>query len=390
MSQNDPYHLSSLSDVPGLTPMDSSSSARRALAANGDIGGGVGTSQILRPNPPSFAGPTFMGEIEGVRALIPLLKAITIRKHAVMAITDRGLKITCEETSRSVQASAFFDRNLFKRYQLPDDRTLCFEFRMADLLTALNILFPEQHKSDDPLFDNSKVQLALKYPVVKDGGCEQLKLQVLGDHNEAAACVNTYNPDRLVVFNMSFVNKIIIDAEPLIDFWRCADSTSSHLTLGISNDIEVAFEMATKSDRGAFLNRISPESGYVEHYECTVPMKNQYLMEHMKSTLRPLILASKVSIRTDPQGLLNLQFLIRLDGNVGGVQGGGDGNATAASGGGRGGGRTGGGGGGGGGGGRANRGIMISQESSFSDEDLNDEVPKCFIEFYLLPSVEGV
>ncbi|KAH9388119.1 ssDNA endodeoxyribonuclease [Tyrophagus putrescentiae] len=372
MSQHDPYHLSSLSDVPGLTPMDSSSSARRALAANGDIGGGgVGTSQILRPNPPSFAGPTFMGEIEGVRALIPLLKAITIRKHAVMAITDRGLKITCEETSRSVQASAFFDRNLFKRYQLPDDRTLCFEFRMADLLTALNILFPEQHKSDDPLFDNSKVQLALKYPVVKDGGCEQLKLQVLGDHNEAAACVNTYNPGPA-----GGLQHIIIDAEPLIDFWRCADSTSSHLTLGISNDIEVAFEMATRSDRGAFLNRISPESGYVEHYECTVPMKNQYLMEHMKSTLRPLILASKVF----SFAWTAMWAVFREEG---------DGNATAASGGGRGGGRTGGG-GGGGGGGRANRGIMISQESSFSDEDLNDEVPKCFIEFYLLPSVEGV
>lgn len=340
----------SLSDVPGATPMDT-------IPANIESGAGGNT----RP-------PPFFGEIENVRVLIPLLKSITIKRIAVMAITERGLKITCEEVSRSVQASAFIDKNLFKRYDLPDNSTKSLAFRMSDLLTALNILFPEPHKSDDPLFDTTKNALQIKFPAYKEGHCEQLKLQVITDHHEAAASINTYDPESLVVFSMAFINKIILDASVLIEFWKCADSSSSHIVIGISNTDD-AFEMSTKSDRGSFLQRIDPESSHIEHYECTVPMSNHYLMEHMKSTLRPLLLATKVSVRTDQQGLLNMQFLIRLEGNVGV-------DTTTSV-------------GGGGGGGAANRSSLPSQESSFSDADINDEVPKCFVEFYILPTVEA-
>ena len=52
----------------------------------------------------------FEADITEPKKLIPMLKAIHIMKTTVLAITCRGLKLTCQDSSKSLQANSFIDR----------------------------------------------------------------------------------------------------------------------------------------------------------------------------------------------------------------------------------------------------------------------------------------
>lgn len=273
-----------------------------------------GESQVERA-PAGRGGPRgskymFQGEIENARSLIPVLKAICIKRTAVMIFTDNGLKITCEEESCTVQASVFLDRKIFKKYDLKDNNSKSLCFRMSDLLSALKVLLPELEPQNQDAINEHSNFLCIKYETI-----ERLKLQVISGNHSAMATIQTFDPQELVVFSSAFVNKIIVDASVIIDFWKAADTTSPTVEVKISNG-EHGFEMITESELGKFRNCISGESSHVEHFECTVPMGNKYEMDSMKATLRPLLLATKMSIRLNASGHLNMQFLIRLDTNL--------------------------------------------------------------------------
>lgn len=311
-----------------------------------------------------------LAEIENIRALIPVLKAITIKKTAVMGITNRGLKITCEEESRVVQGALFVDKNMFQKYEMREENmALTIQFKMADLLTAISILFPNRPPSavaDLDFLDNSSNVLQIKYERE-----DRLKLQVVSGNHSAMAYIQTFLPDNLVIYSMAFVNKIILDASVLIDFWRCYDSQSTHVEIGISNEDQM-FTMATESELGRFVYKVHSQSMHVEHYECTVPMKHRYEMHATRSTVRPLVLASKVSVRMDSSGLLNMQFLIRLEPDPTGAD-----YSTASN--------------------TSNRNAnpvpagmpnIATPPQARPQLSLSQEIQKCFIEFYLVPSVD--
>lgn len=247
----------------------------------------------------------FSAEIENIQLLIPIFRSICIKRMVIMAITDHGLKISCEEENRSVQAILFLAKNLFFKYQMinpSSPETLCF--KMSDFLTAISILFPKTQQKTQTSGNHNL--LKIKYE-----NMERIKLQVINDNHSVVAYIQTYNHSKLIVYSMSFVNKIIMDASVLVDFWRCADTTSTKLYLKIYES-DPWFEMITDSDRGRFSQRISAHSAHIEHFECTIPMEQCYEMTSMHFTVRPLLLSSKVSLKIDSKGLLNMQFMIHL------------------------------------------------------------------------------
>lgn len=277
----------------------------------------TGTS-IVSQNPPGMSQSRYLfyGEIENVQYLIPVFRAIAVQKISVMVITERGFKISCEEESKSVQATAFIDFKVFKRYEMRNrERALTLCFRMQDLLNALSILFPKNRAfSGDSSYSgrsggNDSVSSLLR---LKVENTDRLKLQIISGSDESMAYIQTFKPTKLIVFTMSFVNKVVLDATCLVEFWKCVDTFSPRLEIRINND-DPWLEFISESERGRFIYRITAQSCHVEHYECTLPMSNQYEMNSMCRTLKPLLIASKVSLRLNSQGLLNLQFQIDLE-----------------------------------------------------------------------------
>jgi hypothetical protein len=47
------------------------------------------------------------------------------------------------------------------------------------------------------------------------------------------AFINTFTAEELMIFNISFVNKIILSADAFMDFWRSADQTSDWVQISL-------------------------------------------------------------------------------------------------------------------------------------------------------------
>ncbi|KAI2802951.1 ssDNA endodeoxyribonuclease [Blomia tropicalis] len=273
-----------------------------SLTQNDTISSINGVGNTSRPKQYMFSG-----EIGNVQSLIPILNSICIKQKAVLLITEKGLKITCEEDSHAVQANAFIDRNIFYKYNLNNNipQSLCF--KMSDLLATLSALLSSSN-NEQVSGSHSSSRLQIKYETA-----DRLKLQLINESRSAMAYIHTYHPPKLIVFSMSFVNKIILDASVLIDFWRSSDKLSRYLHIKMGNDEEPFFELATESSRGQFVTKVAAHSSHVEHYECTVPVSCRYEMSMMHFTVRPLLFATKISILMDSSNLMQIQYLIRLD-----------------------------------------------------------------------------
>jgi len=264
------------------------------------------TSQVTN----SESNFKFEGEISEAQRLIPMLRAIHIKKTTVMAITNRGLKMTCQDQSKCLQATSFVDRSLFNRYFMSEEEipmTVCF--RLADLLNVLTIFL----LSDD----KNRRQMSLSGHTLKItyfGDSEKLLLCLSDETIATKAYIKTFNSEELMIFNMSFVNKIILTAESFIDFWKSVDVTSDWIQISIFNR-EPWLQFTTESERAKVNYSIDRDSDDVEQYQCSHEVTNRYKMSLLKFTLKALIHTSKLSIRTDSEGLLSLQFMIRLDGH---------------------------------------------------------------------------
>lgn len=246
----------------------------------------------------------FEAEINDPKKLIPMLKAIQIKKTTVMAITCRGLKLTCEDPSKCLQATSFIDRSLFTRYYMSSEETPATAcFRLLDLLNVLSIFGSSQ--ASHRFFENS---LHISFSSLRD----DLVLRLKNNSSETKAKIKTYSSEELMLIQTNFCNKIIINSEPIVDFWRGADLTSDYIKISIYGQSPY-LQWTTESPRAKVNHNIHRDSTEVEQYVHTTDVSNRYKMSLMKCSLKALSHTSKLSIRTDEDGLLSLQFMIDLD-----------------------------------------------------------------------------
>ena len=130
---------------------------------------------------------------------------------------------------------------------------------------------------------------------------------------------------------MNASNKVILNAEPIIEFWKSADLSSDYIqvydcpskaliSVLLSTIIQVSvygrepyLQWTTESERARVNHNIHRDSEDVEQFLHSRDVSNRYKMSLMKTSLKALIHTSKLSVRTDEEGLLSLQFMIKLD-----------------------------------------------------------------------------
>jgi len=150
-----------------------------------------------------------------------------------------------------------------------------------------------------------------------------LRITCLGENNPlilelsdqttvTKAKILPFNVEHLIMFNIDFINKIILNSEAFIEFWRCADLNSDWIEILIT-DTEPYLQFSTESERAKVNHSISKNSENIEFFQCSYAVKNRYKMSLIKQSIKALINSSKLSIRTNADGLLSLQFMIKLD-----------------------------------------------------------------------------
>jgi hypothetical protein len=187
-----------------------------------------------------------------------------------------------------------------------EDLSITLYFNLKDLLHVLTIFlsFDETNRRD------SNHKLKITYFQNSD----KLVLYFSDELNATKAFIHTSNVEELVIFNMSFVNKIILTAEAFIDFWKSVDISSDWIEIAINNK-EPWLQLSTESERAKVNYNIDRDSDDIEQYHCSVEVRNKYKMSLLKLSIKALFHTTKLSIRTDSEGLLSLQFMIKLDDN---------------------------------------------------------------------------
>ncbi|XP_050185798.1 cell cycle checkpoint protein RAD1 [Myiozetetes cayanensis] len=125
--------------------------------------------------------------------------------------------------------------------------------------------------------------------------------------------INTQEPEELLDFDFcstKVVNKIILQSEGLREAFAELDMTSEVLQITMSPD-KPYFRLSTFGNAGSAHLDYPKDSDLMEAFHCNQTQTNRYKISLLKPSTKALALSCKVSIRTDAQGFLSLQYMIR-------------------------------------------------------------------------------
>ncbi|KAI9682239.1 MAG: ssDNA endodeoxyribonuclease [Caeruleum heppii] len=359
----------------------------------------------MPPSRDPITTTSFSAVSGSARQLFLLLRCISFAPKVQVQITKEGLRFTVEE-NRVMQGLAFLERTLFTTYcytappedlsdpsdSLPTPST--FQISLPALLETLQIFGQDSGANPARTSTSSYYNSGLTSNLSRDGGLSGAfdprvlgmtgvcRLSYGGDgtpltiHLDEAGVsttchLTTYEPDGLGALGYEeiplqrdkLVQKIIMRAGWLHDAITELSSTSpTRLTMTASpSGPPPHFSLSATGPLGSATVDFSRDDPHLlETFQVAHRCSNTYKFSLVRAASRAMALASKVSIRLDEVGVLSLQFMVEVDGLIGGMGGGGVG-----------GGGGGGAGGGGGGGGGATGGVS-------------------FVDFRVVPYVRGL
>ncbi|XP_049942135.1 cell cycle checkpoint protein RAD1-like isoform X1 [Schistocerca serialis cubense] len=239
----------------------------------------------------------FTARLDSVKNLVMLLRAIHFKDHAIIFMTDRGLKVSVED-SKCVQLSAFIQAEVFEEYTLTEEQVV-LKINLAILIECLNI------------FGSHNTALKMSYR--KYGFPLTLLLEEDGVVTDCS--IRTQEPEEMLDFdieNAHVLNKVIARADNMKDVLTELDSTSEFVEVLLSPDPPY-FRLATTGNAGDTKVDISKDSDMIESFNCTTTTVSRYRYSFIKSLLKPLTVSRKVSVRIDDRGLLCLQYMVPAD-----------------------------------------------------------------------------
>ncbi|XP_022257161.1 cell cycle checkpoint protein RAD1-like [Limulus polyphemus] len=127
--------------------------------------------------------------------------------------------------------------------------------------------------------------------------------------------IKTQETEEVLDFQFSpenVVNKVIMKSEILREAWSDLDMTSEILQIVMSPD-KPYFRLSTFGNAGTIHVDYSKDSDMVESFQCTQTQSNRYKISLLKPSLKALIQSLKISIRTDEQGIICLQYMIKTE-----------------------------------------------------------------------------
>lgn len=72
---------------------------------------------------------TFMAKLDNVKNLSHILKAIHFKDLATVFVTDKGIKVTVED-SKCLQANAFIEESVFDEFEVREEATFCINLNI--------------------------------------------------------------------------------------------------------------------------------------------------------------------------------------------------------------------------------------------------------------------
>ncbi|KAI5698024.1 hypothetical protein M8J76_004690 [Diaphorina citri] len=252
-------------------------------------------------------------QIDNVKKLTTILKALHFKEKAILYPSQRGLKVIVQD-AKCMQAAAYIYPTLFQVYEVNINNsndesgdTVMFQIPFIALLQCLTIF--------DGCSNTPGATSTLKMTYRGYGHPLNLILEeegVLTDcqirTQEAIDVLNFVIRDD----EMSF--KIIMKALELKLIFAELDSSSEYIELKMSSEPQ-NMKIVTRGDSGMCEVCISSSSEFVDIFRCDENLSFRYTYAQFKPIIKFLQVAIKANLRGTSEGLLCFHFVICLDMN---------------------------------------------------------------------------
>lgn len=251
----------------------------------------------------SDEGYTLLAKVDNVKNVSLVLKAISFKDTGVCFATEYGMKVVVED-SKCVQANAFIGNDIFQEYVVKDEPVM-FRVDLSTLVECLTIF--------DGYTSLSGATTSLKMTYKEHG--QPLKI-LLEEEGVITDCtLKTLNDCETLDYEIaasSVVCKVILKATDIKEVFLDLDATSDWVEFLFSAD-PPNFRILTRGIAGECQIDIPKSSDIVETFECSDTLCFRYKYSQLKPSFKSLSISSKVSIRSNEEGLICLQFMIQTE-----------------------------------------------------------------------------
>lgn len=273
--------------------------------------------------------PIFTAVTDTVIPIITLLKCIAFKPRCVVRISSEGLKLTVED-SLSLQAHAFLDKDMFSFYHFNpsnensmdnDNPTtpIFFTVSLLAMLECFNIMNDSKEKN---FMLNRKLQ---QQNVLRVGSSCHLSyvgeghpfVFIIQESGMITTCeLTTFEKEDLAdIFlqNNMLNQKIIIKSESLYDAIQELEFSSGELLTIRSSPQHPHLRLSSIGTMGSVIIDFTNERNVIETFSCASIVENSYKFSMIRNSMHAMSSAIKVSIRTDKNGVLSMQFMIETE-----------------------------------------------------------------------------
>lgn len=237
-----------------------------------------------------------------LKTFVQLLRSVNHRENATCFCTDNGLKITVED-SKCIQASAYIPIQVFQEFNLVED--VIFKINLTVLVECLNMFWSSMSSS------NASVGLQLYY---KDQG-HPVTVLIEEDGIITDCSLKTQDPDEILDFHMEtelVLNRVVLKTTLLRDIWTELDPSSEYLELLLSPESPY-FRITSNGLAGECRIELPHDSELICTFQCKKEASFFYRQTHIKPAMKALGCCETVSLRTDKNGLLCFQYMVKTD-----------------------------------------------------------------------------
>ncbi|XP_034667161.1 cell cycle checkpoint protein RAD1 [Drosophila subobscura] len=251
---------------------------------------------------PSYSDYKFVGRVDHVKTFNTAIKSICFNDYAVLHISDEGLRITVEQ-GRSLQATLFMPPGAFTEFHVQDFQS--FGLKLNDLSECLN------------LFGSADCSIRMMY---KDQGeCLYLILYPYDDEDVSTECaIKTMDCEEPIDHDMNLkgtdLNVIFARGPNLYKIFHELDKSAEEFEFITSPDSPY-FKITTVGVlQAVFSVEVAKTSSMMMMFNCRQTVTARYKSQQIRLTNKAMQAATKVAIKTNSIGLLELHLVIQGEG----------------------------------------------------------------------------
>ncbi|KAJ5079375.1 cell cycle checkpoint protein rad1 [Anaeramoeba ignava] len=248
-------------------------------------------------------------QLTNIKLLINNLSAINWTKDqfAKCSISEGGIMFSVEGSSKSFEAHAFIDSKFFTEYNFRG-RQIELRINLSILLDCINIF----GKSSYGISTGTKSEIT--YP--DNQGRFSIKLEENDVVTQCSIAIIKIDEDEFYS-QLSFDTSnnsvyLAMPSEVLKEIFNELDWSCSHVKITFSNRPGfISFQ--TEGTDGTCHIRCSKDPKIFSFFQISQTQSNKYLLNSLKACAKALNYSSKVSIRTNENGMLLFQHVLLSD-----------------------------------------------------------------------------